>query len=165
MNFVADMHCKLIMDTGSGDKRRLLDINDIVHEHGNDLCAALLGLHAFTGCDSTSSFMKKGKIRPLKLMKNDSKFLDVFKSLGTSKDVSNADEKIFELFTIKMYGGKKHDTDLNKFRYSRFINKFTPNESFMSCDVRIDRIASSQQKGITNAYKESQFPSSYLAIG
>ena len=59
MYFVKDMPCKVVMDTGTGDKRRLLDINDIALKIGQDMYSAMLGLHAFTGCDSTSSFMKK----------------------------------------------------------------------------------------------------------
>jgi hypothetical protein len=138
MYFANDMHCKIVMDTGSGDKRRLLDINDIALEIGQDMCSALLGLHAFTGCDSTSSLMKKGKLRPIKLMKKDIRFMEAFQRLGTTDDVTNADIKIFELFIIKLYGGKKHDSDLDSFRYAKFMLKFTPNDSFMSCDVGID---------------------------
>lgn len=41
---------------------------------GEDLCLALPALHAFTWCDTTSAFVRKGKMRPLKLLKKDSEF-------------------------------------------------------------------------------------------
>ena len=66
MNFAQEIPGKIIFDTGASDKRRLININDIVETNGHDLCSALLGLHAFTGCDSNSSSMGKGKINPSK---------------------------------------------------------------------------------------------------
>ena len=132
------MPCKVVMDTGTGDKRRLLDINDITLEIGQDMCSAMLGLHAFTGCDSTSSFMKKGKLRPIKIMKSDQRFMEAFQRLGTAAEITNGDIEIFEMFVIKLYGGKKRDTDLDSFRYSRFMVKFTPSDALISCDVGID---------------------------
>ena len=53
------------MDTGSGDHCRIIGIEGIRKNIGEDLRKALLGLHAFTGSDTTSAFMRKGKIRPL----------------------------------------------------------------------------------------------------
>ena len=52
---------------------------------------AFLGLHAFTGCDTTSSFAGKGKIKPLKIMKSDNHFTEVFARLGTSEVISIED--------------------------------------------------------------------------
>ena len=44
---------------------------------------ALIGLHAFTGCDSVSAFAGKGKIKAQKLLIN-SEFVNLFSLLGTS---------------------------------------------------------------------------------
>lgn len=54
----------LLFDTGVGNKRRLIDIKAIARELGEGLCQALPALHSFTGCDTTSAFVKKGKIKP-----------------------------------------------------------------------------------------------------
>ena len=107
MHFSKDIQTKMLMDTGSGDKRRLIDITSIVEEHGADMCSALLGLHTFTGCDSNSSFMKKGKIRPIKAMKRDNKYVQAFQKLGTNDNVTDNDIKTLELFVCKLYGSKK----------------------------------------------------------
>ena len=36
------------------------------HVIGQDACKALLGLHAFSGCDAVSAFAGIGKVKPLK---------------------------------------------------------------------------------------------------
>ena len=61
MNFAQEMPGEIIFDTGACDKSRLIKIND-VDRNGHDFYSSLLGLHAFTGCDSNSSFMRKGMI-------------------------------------------------------------------------------------------------------
>ena len=75
------------MDTGSGDHRRIIDIGKIRADVGDDVSKALLGLHAFTGSDTTSAFMRKGKIRPFKIMKRNDQYLNAFKKLGETEEV------------------------------------------------------------------------------
>ena len=71
----------LLFDTGSGNKRRLINITRLSEIHGQEKCEALLGLHALSGCDSTSSFVKKGKITALKTFEKQPKHLETFLSL------------------------------------------------------------------------------------
>ena len=40
---------------------RLIDISEINTKLNQEVCDALLGLDAFTGCDSLSAFLGKGK--------------------------------------------------------------------------------------------------------
>ena len=40
---------------------RPIDISEINTKLNQEVCDALLGLHAFTGCDSASAFLGKGK--------------------------------------------------------------------------------------------------------
>ena len=47
----------------------------------------LIGLHAFTGSDTTSAFMRKGKIRPFKIMQGNDQYLNAFKKLGETEEV------------------------------------------------------------------------------
>ncbi|CAB3999455.1 Hypothetical predicted protein [Paramuricea clavata] len=47
---------------------RYINVNQIFQELGQTLCLALPTYHAFTGCDYTASFRRKGKVRPLKLL-------------------------------------------------------------------------------------------------
>ena len=47
-----------------------VDISKIAGVLGQEVSKALLGLHAFTGCDSVSAFAGIGKARPLKLLRS-----------------------------------------------------------------------------------------------
>ena len=68
-----------------------------------DVIEAILGFHAFTGCDTTSAFVRKGKCRPLKLMMKNPRFIALFKSIGCSETVSDEDfEQLQKLFDICM---------------------------------------------------------------
>lgn len=58
---------KLYFLTGTKDKHRMIDLQVIANALGPNLSAALIGLHSFTGCDSTSAFYGKGKEKALKL--------------------------------------------------------------------------------------------------
>jgi len=44
--------------------------------------SALLGFHAFTGCDSTNAFKRKGKVKLIKLLFKSQKYIDAFSMLG-----------------------------------------------------------------------------------
>ena len=52
----------------SRKNRRYMTINQL-HQHlGTKVICTLPGYQAFTGCDNTSSFMEKGKLKPFKLL-------------------------------------------------------------------------------------------------
>ena len=106
----------ILFDTGTGNKRRLIDINKIQSVLGEDISQALPGFHAFTGCDTTSAFVRRGKRGPLTLMRRNAKFCSAFKSLGQAPD--HIDEDVaqkLEQFVCAMYGYPK-STDTNKLR-------------------------------------------------
>jgi hypothetical protein len=46
----------ILFDTGTGNKKRLIDITKLAQQYQQELCTALLSLHAFTRCDTTSTF-------------------------------------------------------------------------------------------------------------
>ena len=47
-----------------GNSFRYIPVHTIAHDLGEEKCRALLGFHAFTGCDSTSAFYGIGKKKP-----------------------------------------------------------------------------------------------------
>ena len=49
------------IDFGTGQYRRLISINKSFQHLGQSTCLSLPFFHAFTGCDSTSSFYMKSK--------------------------------------------------------------------------------------------------------
>jgi hypothetical protein len=57
----------ILFDTGTGNKKRLIDITKLAQQYQQELCTALLGLHAFTRCDITSAFKGIEKVKPINL--------------------------------------------------------------------------------------------------
>ena len=63
------------------NKRGLLNVNQIIEMQDADLCSALPGLHCFTGCDITSSSVRRGMVIPFKTEKYPEYFLSVVEQL------------------------------------------------------------------------------------
>ena len=96
----------LILDTGTGNRRRQINISQLASSFSKQLRDALLGLHAFTGCDTTSCFAGKGKVKPLKIIRNDDHLTEVFSRLGTDENISVEDQHSLEHFVCRLYGKK-----------------------------------------------------------
>lgn len=58
---------RIFMQTGGKGPNRILDVSTIAEKLGPQSCSALLGFHAVTGCDSTSSFFRIGKKKTFQL--------------------------------------------------------------------------------------------------
>lgn len=54
--------------TGNKHRRRYVNLSQIGRKLGPQVCRVLLGMHALTGCDSTSAFVGKGKVQALQLV-------------------------------------------------------------------------------------------------
>ena len=68
--YAADLGIRILFDTGTGNKMRLLDITKLAKDCTPMYCAALLAMHAFTRCDTTSDFKGVGKVKPIQLLQN-----------------------------------------------------------------------------------------------
>ena len=55
------INAKMIFCIDTKQRMRYLDMTAIGQSLGEDVCKALPGMHALTGCDSTSAFVGKGK--------------------------------------------------------------------------------------------------------
>ena len=112
---------KIFVDNGTGKQRRIVDISSSTPSPENK--RALLGLHAFSGNDYTSSVFRKGKFAFWKAMLKQPAFASLFKTLGTSSQVS---EELFiglEKFVCALYGNPRIGS-VNKLRYKMFVEKF-----------------------------------------
>lgn len=71
------------MDVGTRNmgNRRYINVTKIAAAIGPSMCGALPGLHAFTGSDYTSAFIRKGKSRPYSIVSNIPRFQTAFSSL------------------------------------------------------------------------------------
>ena len=62
---------EVIMDYGSSNNGRYIDVSHIacvLNEKQSGFTDALIGLHALTGCDFTSCFFRRGKMKPFALL-------------------------------------------------------------------------------------------------
>lgn len=68
---------------------------------------ALLGLHAFTGCDQVSSFLRKGKVTCWKVLEKNPALLEGFAQLGLERKPSDELLQNIEEFVCRLYGERK----------------------------------------------------------
>lgn len=92
---------------------------------GREVCSALPGLHAFTGCDTTSSFVGKGKTAALKLIQTNTNLREVMTNLGQSFTVTPQTMLGCALFVCTLYG-KPGKVDVNEVRYLLFCSSALP---------------------------------------
>ena len=68
----------------SASRVRYTDVRKVAGVIGQNACTSLLSLHAYTGCDSVSSFTGRGKLAALKLLEDNVNFQETFRQLGQS---------------------------------------------------------------------------------
>ena len=59
--FVRHINQTVLFDTGTGDKRRFVNVQAVAKDLGDEINLALVALHAFTGCDTTSAFVRESE--------------------------------------------------------------------------------------------------------
>lgn len=120
----------LWMDTGTNAKntRRYINLTAIGKVLGPLLCKSLPAFHAFTGCDYTSAFVKKGKKRPFAKLEKSKDMQRVFASLVSEREVTATNHKSLQAFTASLYGAKQKESEmpLNKYRYKVFQKAYGP---------------------------------------
>ena len=117
----------LYMLTGTGKHTRIIDIEAVAvsaNEKFNktecneeDFLNALLAYHCFTGCDSTSSFAGRGKIKPLVELGKNKVFIDTFKIIGRIPTSS-------EMFSsLEQFVCVNDDDDVNDAQYNIYCQR------------------------------------------
>lgn len=99
------------MKVGKGTKTRIINIKSIrdsvIEKYDEHFFNALLGLHAFTGCDSISSFAGKGKVKAINIFMKYPEFIPFFSELdknwvATEELIDNLEEFVCVLYGKKM---------------------------------------------------------------
>ena len=67
---------------------------------------ALPGIYAFTGCDYTPAFLRKGKKRSIEIMLKSVLFINTFNKME-EEDLTDEDIDEIESFTCSMFGYSK----------------------------------------------------------
>ena len=104
---------------GTKTRRRVVDISKVAATVGMGVCRALVGLHAFTGCDTVSAFAGRGKAKALKLLISHVDHQDTFSRLGQEWELSQKLVEQLEAFTCLLYAPKL----INELRYHLFCAK------------------------------------------
>jgi hypothetical protein len=116
---------KLLFYTGVGSHRWIIDSSSIYRTLGSATCAALPQIHAYTGSDFTSSFVRRGKIRPFQLVQKGPVYVDVFAALGNSALVDEDAMTQIERFVCAMYG-KTAYSDVYKLHHGMIKTRYQP---------------------------------------
>ena len=80
-----------------------------------EICKALIGLHALTGCDTVSAFAAKGKWRPLQMIAKNQTFVATVKDIGKECSLTDETFKGTEESVYNLYG--KKCTSVDSLRY------------------------------------------------
>ena len=80
---------------------------------------ALIDIHALTGCDQNSSFLRKGKLSCWKVLEENPYLLHAFVELGSQTNVSDDLSNKIEDFVCKLYG-EKNVKDVDQARKNIF---------------------------------------------
>ena len=123
LSFSKDMHCDLYQRRSAGARTEYLDMRKLRLTLGDEMSEALIGLHAFTGCDTVSAFAGRGKIGPIKQLRKQQQLIDVFRNLGKSWDLSQEILDDLQAFTCCMYAPTTKTTKVNQLRYELFFAK------------------------------------------
>lgn len=103
-------------------RTRFIDIGKVATSWRWCLCA-LIGFHAFTGCDTVSAFAGRGKLNALKQMRAEQAHQEAFAQLGESWEVSPELFEKIQRFTCQMYISPTKTWQVNKLRYQLFYAK------------------------------------------
>ena len=131
---VTEMNGQLVMLIGTGNKRRIMDVNSIaegIDENQNETYCTknqvmkdLLGFHCFTECDTVSSFARRGKLKPLKLLFKNSEYIDAFSSVGKDIELDKEAAKKLQRLALHMYGKKPtFSISIKYFQYNIYCQK------------------------------------------
>ena len=105
------------------NSRHIIDVNALHKLLRLDLCKALSGFHAFTGCDYHPAFFRKGKQLPFKILKKKTEFQ---KASASSEDTSIDTDDTFakiESSVCSMYGYESTQK-INNVRFQMFLQNF-----------------------------------------
>ena len=61
---------------------------------------SILRLHAFTGCDTTSAFCGKEKLKPLNILLKNSHYINTFANIGVDASLADDASNVLQQFVI-----------------------------------------------------------------
>ena len=114
--FSPDIACPLFLKCRTKNRVRYIDINKLRHGLGDGVCESLIGMPAYTVCETVSAFAGRGKLGALKQMRSDH-CQEMYRKLGQSWEPSVDLLKKLQAFTCKLYTLSKTTVDINTSRH------------------------------------------------
>lgn len=111
--FHIEIESKLFQKCGAKERKRIIDITKIAASMGADVCHGLIGMHAYTGCDTVSTFAGKGKLGALKLPRSSKEVQETFAELEQELNVAEKLMHKLENFTCLLFASKSGTKELN----------------------------------------------------
>ena len=116
----AEIGGHLLLRRGKKNQIRITGISRLATIIGRDVCTALLGEHAWIGCDSVSAFTGQGKIKAVNLICSNDTFWEAFFCLGSEWSVAHELFSNLAKFASSMYSCSAKSTTVNDLRYEIF---------------------------------------------
>ena len=134
---------QIYVQFGVGDNKKILNAHNIRSEIGNEKALALPVFHAFTGCDTVSSFNSIGKKTAWERWNTFEEVTEAFDSLSKGPDdIDSHTQYLLERFVILLYDKTSGCTSINDLRQELFtrgrsIDKIPPTaETLLQHDRR-----------------------------
>ena len=118
-----ELEGKIELRMGTASSQKNICISSVSERIPNSIQTALPGFHAFTGCDTTSAFKGKGKIKAYKLMSESPLYHQAFSAIGNCWTSDNLPWEDLERFLCELYGQVSEST-LTKARANIFKCSF-----------------------------------------
>src|SRR5437867_11243499 len=99
-----------------------ININNNDHKLESDICRAMLNLHALSGCDTTSSFVRHGKVTVKCKLEKCQKFVPILMPLGSELTITDMLMTDIEEFVYNLNSNHEYN-DIDKPRNDLFTHK------------------------------------------
>ena len=156
--YASNLDLTILFDTGTGNKRRLIDVTQLAKDLTPSYCNALIGLHAFSRWDTTSAFKEIGKVKPIEMLQTKRKYQETLKASAEAWSVSEDLSLGLEDFTCQIYQPKKTPIkQVDELRYQMITSKcggatkaIEPKRNIDLATVPPPRVCLSQHKNRVN---------------
>ena len=122
--------CPLYQKVGTRNRHAKIDINKVASKIEKTIFTALIGLHAFTGCETVFAFAGKGNTAARKIKTKDNEHRECFSDRGRTVDVSPNLLQKHQSFTCAIYVPRGTVDDINVCPYQLFCAKRVEVNSF-----------------------------------
>lgn len=128
------------MHVGTGNNQKFINVTKLYDTLGPNLSSALPGFHAFTGCDFNSAFYRKGKKKPLQILRNSPKYIQALTDISNIPNC-NLDELLVTLegYVCRLYALTAVE-DINVARVVTFTKAYGTHDDSnpLNLETRID---------------------------